>query len=673
MALITKDQLQRTTAGMNDQQKVDAVRKLMAKGYQIEGITPPEPQPIPKAEMEAQQGKPWYEQVGDVANAALALPGQAFKATGDIIDPVANVNRLSSTISGQNLLPKELEVVKNVTGGVGDFASGAAQTVGQGVMDYAVKPAVKATAMAGYGGWQSLRQVPNLLNPEAFMKEGTKQQQESADIWGLGEINPQKDAKNTAGTAIDFGATLIPVGKGAALLPKVGKAALQGLLQGSGKEMQKKESTFQDIATRGLTEGALAGLVTGVSGLIGNKLNKAKEVKMAESQNKAFEKAIEKAKSLGIEERDINYIKELPASQQDEFIKLMDQAKQNATNYGAPDPFKAAGQSVEDFIPQAQDLLKEKGKAVGEMRKSLGDLSVKTAQEQKNALQRMLREDLNAKILPDGSLDFSASRIKANTAAQKQFQDIFDLLKSKNINARDLEARTGQINELTGLLKSSGFKSSEANTILNKSKALIDDAVGSVAPDFKSAKIDFANLTRLLNKVKGASKVPLGNGEVTYAGDQMLSKLLGNAPRKYQTGVDAIQQIVDQYGLQSPGDLNQKAILANIAARATGAVNPRSLEGSTQGAIRSVAKLIPGVGAGINMFEGAQAAKQLTDILSGTAAKVKSEALTNLLKAAPKKAVAEAAKTAKKPVSDAVMNAIIQALSMGARKAVYNQ
>jgi len=673
MALITKDQLQRTTAGMTDQQKVDAVRKLMAKGYTIEGISPPEPQPIPKSEMQAQQGKPWYEQAGDIANSALALPGQALKVTGDVLDPVANVNRLSKAVSGSNLLPSELEVMKNTAGAVGDFASGAAQTVGQGAMEYAVKPAVKATAMAGYGGLQSIRQVPNLLNYDAFMKEGEKQRNESADIWGLGEINPQKDAKNTAGTAIDFGATLIPVGKGVKLLPKVGKAALQGLLQGSGKEMQKQESTFQDIATRGLTEGALAGLVTGVTGLIGNKLNKAKEVKLAETQAKSFEKAIEKAKSLGIEERDINYIKELPASQQDDFIKLMEQAKQNATNYGAPDPFKAAGQGVEDFIPQAQDVLKKKGSAIGEMRKGLGDLSIKTAQDQKNALQRMLREDLNAKILPDGTLDFSSSRIKANTAAQKQFQDIFDLLKHKNINARDLEARTGQINELTGLLKSSGFKSSEANALLSKSKGLIDEAVGTVAPEFKSAKADFANLVKLLNKVKGAAKVPLGNGEVTYAGDQMLSKLLGNAPRKSQQGVDAIKKIAEQYGLQSPGDLNQKAILANIAARATGAVNPRSLEGSTKGAISSIARLIPGVGAGMNMLEGAQAAKQITEILSGNAAKVKSDALVNLLKATPKAAVKKAAESAKKPISDAAMNALAQLFSMGARKAVYNK
>lgn len=675
MALITKDQLQRTTAGMNDQQKVEAVRKLMAKGFTIEGISPPEPQPVPKAEMQAQQGKPWYEQVGDVANAALALPGQALKATGDVLDPIAGINKASNAITGKNLLPSELEVIKNTTGAVGDFASGAAQTVGQGAVDYMVKPAVKATAMAGYGGLQSIRQLPNVLtgNVDAFMKEGEKQRNESADIWGLGEINPQKDAKNTAGTAIDFGATLIPAGKGVKLLPKIGKAALQGLLQGSGKEMQKKDSTIEDIATRGLTEGALAGLVTGVTGFVGNKLNKAKEVKLAEAQNKAFEKAVEKAKSLGIDERDINYIKELPAAQQDDFIKLMEQAKQNATNYGAPDPFKAAGQGVEDFIPQAQDLLKEKGKNIGEMRKGLGDLSIKTAQDQKNALQKMLREDLNAKILPDGTLDFSNSRIKANTAAQKQFQDIFDLLKQKNINARDLEARTGQINELTGLLKSSGFKSSEANTILNQSKGLIDEAVGTVAPDFKAAKSDFANLTKLLNQVKNSSKVTLGNGQVDYSGDQMLKRLLTNTPRKYQKGVDAIQQIAEQYGLQSPGDLNSKAILAQIATQATGAGQPRGIEKGLAGAVKGVAKMVPGVGAGINFLEGVQSANELKDLLTGQSAKLKGDALVNMLKAAPKQAVVDAAKTAKKPISDAAMNAIAQLLSMGARKAVYNK
>ena len=139
--------------------------------------------------------------------------------------------------------------------------------------------------------------------------------------------------------------------------------------------------------------------------------------------------------------------------------------------------------------------------------------------------------------------------------------------------------RTGQINELTGLLKESGFKRSEALTLLNSTKKIIHEVIKKSDSEFIAKKVDYAKLIKQLKRIENATKVNLGNGEVAYSGGQALRRLLGNAPKKYELAAKAIEIIQKEFGIGEKLNMRNIANAANIAEQSTMALNSQSLGG----------------------------------------------------------------------------------------------
>ncbi len=276
---------------------------------------------------------------------------------------------------------------------------------------------------------------------------------------------------------------------------------------------------------------------------------------------------------------DLNLIKKFTPNEKGFLAELIKKSQEKLRNPAAPNAFDLAGGKLENFISDVQGVIKNKGKVISEQRKGLGNIILDNVQDQKNTFQKFLKDELNVKIGEKGELDFSNSRIAQNSAAISKFKDVFEILKKKKINARDLEARTGQINELTGLLKESGFRSSEANTLLNKTKKIIDEAVKKGDNEFISKKVDFAKLIKQLKRIENATKVNLGNGEVAYSGGQALRRLLGNAPKKYELAAKAIEIIQKEFGIGEELNMRNIANAANIAEQSTMALNSQSLGG----------------------------------------------------------------------------------------------
>ena len=181
-----------------------------------------------------------------------------------------------------------------------------------------------------------------------------------------------------------------------------------------------------------------------------------------------------------------------------------------------------------------------------------------------------------------GKLIFDNSPIRKNGAAQEQLQFMYDKLGKKMVSAETLEGFTGQIDELTGLLKSSGYKNSQANSALAKVKSAINGALGSASADFESLNKQYAQYIQALNVIKDAAKVKSGQRYV-FDGRQVLRRLLGNAPKKNEEALKAVEILKDIYK-KSTGktfaeaeNLLTKAEIAEFVEKASQTFNPGSL------------------------------------------------------------------------------------------------
>lgn len=696
---IPKDQLQRVTANMSNEQKVAAVRKLIDQGYEIEGIaatkapqqaeTKPQPKPISelmtgafkqvggpvaaiataieKAPEVIEKGKKVVENATNSQQWKDALKKDKVKdilmnkdrSFGDtlfesmpFVGGVATAARQASQI---NQVMNEEEVTGGVGSNIQDQAIEGVKTVGSGALNV-------ANAMSATGQM--------MLNaPLKLFGGGDKPIAQFNEKKGFYDVKPQdagvmlpvEQIWRGAAKIINGGATIAgsPVGgviqEGVEALPKPAKQGLAWLVEQPGKIIKDTARSIDPNLTDEQIDENIIGPLQAIATLVGAKKLKFGKGNVVNEAEKGFEKSAKIASKLGFEEGDLSQIKNLPPELQSTAKSYLEAAKRKlASPRNEAGAFSQAGKDLETIIDRADEVLKSKGKEIGDLRKnSLGNKIIKSADDQKNAYQKFLKEELNVKFkqksmaseLLDATkgkgkssgveLDFSNSRIAGNSAAIKKFQDIFELLKKKNLNARDVEARTGQINELTGLLKESGFRGSEANTMLNKAKQIIDDTVGTVDADFKGKKIDFAGLAKELKRLKKAAKAGTGDLAIS-SGEQVLRRFLGNTGAKYEKAIQSAEKIAKKLGIKEGSMIREKAALADLIEHYTQSYNPQSLQGNLSKFGQNLLEKVPVVG---------KPASAAADVIGGAVrAKQAKSALSNLIESAPIGKVANVAK-----------------------------
>lgn len=690
---IPKDQLQRVTASMSNEQKVAAVRKLIDQGYEIEGIAAtkaqPEVKPTPKPMSEMITGA--LKNVGGPVGNIASVAEKAIKVAPEAIAKGKQaVDNFTSTPQYKEAAKKQKiqDILTNKDRSFGDtilenvpLIGGVAQSVRQGrqisqvnndeevtggvgsnIQDQAVEGA--KTAASGALDMASMVSSVGQMGLNAATKplRSLIQGKEAADV-PIGAVNLEKGFYDTNAEGASklgvrglqkmvnggFQVASSPVGgliqEGVESLPKPAKEGLAWLLKQPGEVIKNTALKINPNLSQEEIDQDIIGPLQAAATVIGMKKAKTGAVNEAE---KGFEKAAKTASKLGFEEGDLANIKNLPENLQSTAKSYLEAAQRKlASPRNEAGAFAQAGKDVETIIDKADEVLRSKGKEIGDLRKnSLGSKVIKSAQEQKNAFQTFLKDELNVKFKPKSKslageildevhgkpktgnidLDFSDSRIAGNSAAINKFKDIFELLKKKNLNARDVEARAGQINELTGLLKESGFRSSEANTMLNKAKGIIDDAVGTVAPEFKGKKIDFADLAKDLKRVKKAAKAGAGDLSIS-SGEQVLRRFLGNNGAKYEKAIASAEKIAQKLGIKDGALIREKASLADMIEHYTQSYNPQSLQGNLSKFGQNLLEKVPVIGK-----PASAVADTVGDIVRTKQAK---SALTNLIEKAP--------------------------------------
>lgn len=280
------------------------------------------------------------------------------------------------------------------------------------------------------------------------------------------------------------------------------------------------------------------------------------------------------------------------------------------------------GAEVEDFYKKAQEKLNQIGEDQDAAKENLAGKTIDTTPIQ-NKFQEVMKK-LNIGLTdPDGntykpgeaipassnfsvaktSLDFSKSELKGGGTALQQLQGIWqDVQNNPQMDARDAEALTGQIDNITGQLKEAGFKTTRVNTVLGKLKTAINQSVGATDETFSKLNTQYAQLVDSIDPIKNAITSKLKGGDEVISGSKLFDNLLKSDPAKAKLAIDAMQQIEKDFKIEAPKDIGAKAVLADMAEKLTSSSQSRSVPGIMQ-AIR----MVPGGRQLSRVIRGAQA------------------------------------------------------------------
>lgn len=532
------------------------------------------------------------------------------------------------------------------------------------IADYVIKPPIAAALRASVGPLIASNRRRKVLKDnikkddkgEYFTKEDVAKAAEAeaqpVNFPLIGNINPITDRrlqgmenvkaqKENAGAIMDVAGAVVP----GSTVTKVG---VSSFLQGAGKEMQKEESTASDVLYRGATEGTLGALTFGVlNKFLGPNLKNTlstKEGQMAVKNTEIAKQSKKALESEGVPSVVGEFFEGLDAPAKKYAKKIMDAAEEAAadTTMTAPNVFDVAGKEIEDFVQAAEAIKGTLGKRVGIEKEGLRNIRI-----YKNKIADTFAKVENSLNIKRGVneagneiLDFTDSAIIDVPDAKKALNRIFKKLKAdaKTINGFDAEAITTQIDVLTGLLKSTGFKKTPANRALAQIKSTINQELGEASTAFggKFGEVNsrHAQLAEALDQVLSATSVKAGKKRV-QSGAQLLRRLIGNAPAKNQEAIKAIEYLTKEFNLPDLGNLVQKAKIADFAEKITGTVNPQSLAGVTnQPLISKALRSTPLVKSVMDVKDVASAI--LTQLKANQAPQRKASALKSLLETVDK-------------------------------------
>ncbi len=362
-------------------------------------------------------------------------------------------------------------------GDVSNAIGAGATNLVKGVYDYTAKPVLKGAAMSTIG--PAIAGTRGLSNEKDITKP--------IDVPGLGNINPNTSVANTVGTAADLGSLLIPNSG-------VLKAGIRGLVQGASKDLQDNpKSDISSTLMRGGTEGIVNAILTP---LLHFSLGKVTNEGLGQ-----------KGLKMGVPEQYLHELDKLDPAQKKSAVDLIKVGIGKLHNMiNGETPFEHAGQPINDFIEKANVLKSQLGETLGAAKDNLSNVKADTAPV-KNAFGKVLKK-LNITVGPKNTLNFEGSDI-SGTGADNILQDIYKKIAPyKQMNARDLEAITSQIDTKTGQLTAGGFKPGAFNTHLGNIKSAINSTVGEASPEFQKANQQFAKFINNFSKVTDAAGGP---------------------------------------------------------------------------------------------------------------------------------------------------------------------
>jgi len=454
----------------------------------------------------------------------------------------------------------------NPLGTFGDVSN----AIGKGTSDLLIG-GVKGVAETAFGASQlgkgaldAIGRTVGINTDESYKQAG--EQLKATVEPALEATNTMQQVGKVGEKIAEFALPAGAVGKATTAWPTLGKMVAQGLTAGTITAINKGK-VDADTAWSAGTSAVLTGAF--------------EEAGKLYSFLKGSKNPVDKLIKAGVSEQDANVIAN--QTNKGEVVKFLKTGLEKLKNpVEKPSVFNVASKQVGDFISVADKAKSKLGQTVDAAKQGLSGLQAETAPVKKTMYD--LFNQFNIK-LKKGIPDYTASEIKDVSAITNKIDDIFSIVKNnKVVDARRLEAITGQIDQVTGLLKSSGFKNNQVNTALSDLKSSINESVGNASEDFKVANKAYASFMDKYKAIKAAAKVPVSGGTSITNSEQILKRSLQTGDKKYNAAIKAMEELSKDFGLPKidAKAITQTAYNAAAAESITKTAPRKSLEGMGQ-------------------------------------------------------------------------------------------
>jgi len=334
----------------------------------------------------------------------------------------------------------------------------------------------------------------------------------------------------------------------------------------------------------------------------------------------------------GVKEQYVNLLSNVDDTTKKVAGDYLDAGLNKLIKSDADDVYKYATKEsgLDDFIKQLDKTKKALGAAVGEAKTGLKSSTIPKVNllTEASSLDDILSK-YNVKKSADGVLKFGQSELAGQLPAQKQLQKIYNIFTKgkRSVNARDLEAITGQIDQASGLLKTSGLKVGDpAMDALKGFKQVINKVVGVSDEGFGKANIQYADFIKQYKQIKRAGDVLLDSGKRTFNPTQILKRSLTTGDVKYKDAIGAMDDIAKRFNLKPPKNLNIRAQLADMAEKLTQTAPSRSLGSELMQNTETLASQVPALGKIVKTKQ------MLGEVFTGKGARPIQEQVMNIKK-----------------------------------------
>ena len=285
--------------------------------------------------------------------------------------------------------------------------------------------------------------------------------------------------------------------------------------------------------------------------------------------------AVEDAVKKGIAERDAYMIADLDDTGQRLLKEYLDAGVDKLQNRAAGGVYDVASKDIGDFMTTANNYKKTLGQQLGTAKLNLADIEVPVDKVTEKIDDLIGKYNIKSDA---GKLVFGDSEI-SNSGVQGIMNRLYNLRETANpVNARDLEALTGQIDEVIGTLTGSAPKKTPSYRALTDIKTAINQSIGEVDPSFAELNTQFAKVAEKINLIENVAKEKIGTSK-QFNPSQLIRRSTSNLGNKYKEAISAMDELGALIGKDAPQNIAQRANLAELAERITQTKNATSLGG----------------------------------------------------------------------------------------------
>jgi hypothetical protein len=326
-----------------------------------------------------------------------------------------------------------------------------------------------------------------------------------------------------------------------------------------GKIGQDWKETFKNVIGEAKTFSPKIGEALESSfEFLGNIKDVNKYNKSAQSLAKLSQSALRK----GVDDVDLNTILKATPKEKTAFSEMLGQAAKHLNDTTELAPTQYAAKKVDDFLEGLTTKSDEVKQGLVSQKGLLKGKNINT-QGMEKELDDIL-ESLNVKKTLKG-LNFDVSEADTSGTLKKQLNKLNDILRKNELDARDAEGITGQIDAVKGILQQEGFKSSQTNTALKNLKTMLNKRIGQASKDFGELNKESAQLLSAIETFKSKVMKKAGKTEVFDA--NALIKGLQKGDTATKKALSEMQSIAKKYDIPGIENIEAYARMSKITEK----------------------------------------------------------------------------------------------------------